>query len=78
MKGQLSAEMLIILAVVLAVALLLASQLLKSAGTASGNVENKTEAIFNKTNVGGVGDYCTDDAGCAGTLKCISNKCASA
>ncbi len=78
MKGQLSAEMLIILAVVLAVALLLASEMMKSAGTATGNVENKTGAIFNKTNVGGVGDYCTDDSGCAGTLKCVNNKCASA
>jgi hypothetical protein len=70
--------MLIILAVVLAVALLLASQLMKSAGQASGNVENRSEAIFNKTTVGGAGDYCTDDAGCAAPLKCVSNKCASA
>ena len=75
MKGQLSAEMLIILAVVLAVALLLASQLLKSAGTASGNVDNKTEAIFNKTNLGGSGDYCTDGTQCLSKVCEPDNTC---
>lgn len=79
MKGQLSAEMLIILAVVLAILLLVASQLLRTAGEASKKVEERSGAIFNKTDVGtgAAGDPCTTSADCKSGLFCdpITDSC---
>lgn len=79
MRGQLSAEMLIILAVVLAVLLLVASQLLKTAGEASEKVEEKSSAIFNITGAGNgdIGDPCTTNSDCKQDLFCdpITDTC---
>ncbi|MCD6549882.1 class III signal peptide-containing protein, partial [Candidatus Micrarchaeota archaeon] len=49
MKGQISAEMLIILAIVIAVAVVLASQLLKSTKTMSASINESTSTIKSQT-----------------------------
>lgn len=73
-KGQLSAEMLILLAVILAVVLLVASQLLKTANNASGKVDEKSQAVFEKSDAaieaakGNAGDYCVADSDCKSSV----------
>lgn len=70
MRGQLSAEMLILLAVLLAIALLVASQLLKTANTASSKIDQNSQAVFDKSDAaiaaskGNSGDYCVLDSDC--------------
>ncbi|MFA5077039.1 MAG: class III signal peptide-containing protein [Candidatus Micrarchaeia archaeon] len=49
MKGQLSAEMIILLAVVLAVVAIVAIQLTNTAQNASGAVENQSNKILERT-----------------------------
>ena len=68
MRGQLSAEMLIVLVIVLGLAILLASTMMNSASTASKSIEGKTDNVVN---------YCTSDLDCAGGKTCNtgSNKC---
>ena len=80
MRGQLSAEMLIVLVVILGLAVILASVMLKSANKAAANVEQKTNTVIGASNAGMVkaaaGDYCVVDADCE-TNSCdtYSNKC---
>ena len=80
MRGQLSAEMLIVLVVILGLAVILASVMLKSANKASEAVEQKTNAVIEASNAGAVkvatGGYCVVDADCE-TNSCdtYSNKC---
>ena len=68
MRGQLSAEMLIVLVIVLGLAILLASTMMNSASTASKSIEGKTDNVVN---------YCTSDLDCSGGKTCdtSSNKC---
>lgn len=68
MRGQLSAEMLIVLVVVLGLAILLANAMVSSANTASKSVQQKTENIA---------AYCTSDLDCAEGKSCdaSTNKC---
>ena len=74
MKGQLSAEMLIILSVVLAVALLLASQMMKGTTDISSAVENNTQKMIGETSKGVVGDPCDVGANnCTRGLVCNTN-----
>ncbi|VVC01677.1 Uncharacterised protein [uncultured archaeon] len=80
MKGQLSAEMLIVLVIILGLAAILASVMLKSAGKAAGAVEQKTETIINASNAGAAkaasGEYCVVDADCElGSCDVYSNRC---
>ena len=80
-KGQLSAEMLVVLVVILGLAVILASTMLKSANKAAASADAKTNAVLEASDSGvakGVsGDYCAIDDDCASgicdvqTKKCI-------
>jgi len=78
-KGQLSVEMLVLLVVILGLAILVASTLMKSAGKASEKVEEKTGAVLEGGEVeatGSPGDYCVSDSGCrSGDSDTYSRKC---
>ncbi|MEM4554287.1 MAG: hypothetical protein QXT25_00350 [Candidatus Anstonellaceae archaeon] len=79
MKAQLSAEMLIVLVVILGVAVLAASVLVRSANKAAEKVEQKADAVFNTSDTtfkGASGAYCVSDSDCAsGICNTITNKC---
>ena len=70
MKGQLSAEMLIVLVIVLGLAVLLATTLMKTAKDTGGKVEQKAESISN---------ICTTDSECTaigmGSCDTATNRC---
>ena len=83
LKGQLSAEMLILLAVILALVLLVSSQLLKTTQAASDKVEQSSESAFGKADAaieaskGDAGDYWISDGDCkSGTCDSIEGRCA--
>ena len=80
MRGQLSAEMLIVLVVILGLAVILASVMLKSANKAADSVAEKTDAVIDASNAGSVkssaGGYCTVDYDCeSDSCNVYSNKC---
>ena len=80
MRGQLSAEMLIVLVVILGLAVILASVMLKSANKAAANVEQKTDTVINASSGTAIraatGDYCVVNADCeTGSCDTYSNKC---
>lgn len=78
MKGQLSLEMLIIIVVVLGLAVLLASTMMKSADRAAGNIESKAGTVFNASDnagKGGAGAYCSSDGNCLSGTCGLDNKC---
>lgn len=72
MKGQLSAEMLILIVVILAIVAIAASQLLKTTETTAGKVDAQSERLLEKTDKalkeksGGV---------CASDEDCLSKRC---
>ncbi|MFA6328015.1 MAG: hypothetical protein WCY41_01070 [Candidatus Micrarchaeia archaeon] len=80
-KGQLSAEMLVVLVVILGLAVILASTMMNSAKKAANSADQKTNAVLEASDSGvakGVsGDYCAADSDCASstcdtyTKKCI-------
>ena len=80
-KGQLSAEMLVVLVVILGLAVILASTLMKSASKAANAADQKTDAVLQASDSGvakGIsGDYCATDSDCASnscdtyTKKCV-------
>ncbi|MGV8176378.1 MAG: class III signal peptide-containing protein [Candidatus Bilamarchaeaceae archaeon] len=72
MKGQISAEMLILLVVVLAIVALAAMTMMGSAKKASEGVQGKTEEI-----VSGVDEVAKGDSGaaCVKDANCRSNSC---
>ncbi len=80
-KGQLSAEMLVVLVVILGLAVILASTLMKSASKAANAADQKTDAVLQASNSsvinGASGDYCATDSDCASnscdtyTKKCV-------
>ena len=80
-KGQLSAEMLVVLVVILGLAVILASTLMKSANKAANAADQKTNAVLEASNSGVVkgmgGDYCAADSDCTSnscdtyTKKCV-------
>ena len=79
-KGQLSAEMLVVLVVILGVAVILASTLLKSANKAAASADAKTNAVLeasdNGTLKGAIGDYCASNADCeSGSCDTYTKKC---
>ena len=65
-RGQLSAEMLIVLVVILGLVVLLASVMLKSANKAADNIEQKTDSVLGMSNFtfGNPGDPCKIDDDC--------------
>lgn len=67
-KGQLSAEMLVVLVIILGLAVILASTMMKSASQAAGKIEEKTSTILEASEpsefVGKAGDYCTKNEDC--------------
>jgi len=80
-KGQLSAEMLVVLVVILGLAVILASTMLKSASKAASSADAKTNEVLEISAKGATkgvsGDYCTADADCTSescdtfTKKCV-------
>jgi type II secretory pathway pseudopilin PulG len=74
-KGQLSAEMLVVLVVILGLAVILASTMLKSANKAAASADAKTNAVLEASDQGVLkgtaGDYC------ASNFDCESNSCDS-
>lgn len=79
MRGQISIEMILILAAILAVAFILATQLQNITNKASDAVEQKTDQILDLTNVSGdEGDgreFCLSNTDCPGDLICVNNYC---
>jgi len=73
MKGQLSAEMLILIAVVLAVVAIAAMQMLGSAKSTSDKIENQTENVGRITDAAvksQEGEYCFEVSDCRSGLSC--------
>ena len=80
MKGQLSAEMLIVLVVILGVAVLVASVMLKSANKAAEKIGQKTDDVLNSADAsamkGAAGEFCVSDSDCkSGKCDSYSKKC---
>lgn len=72
MKGQLSAEMLILIVVVLAIVAIAASQLMKTSEKTAGKIDQTAGELFNKTDAalkGKAGEVC------AVSNDCISDSC---
>jgi len=66
-RGQLSAEMLILIVVVLAVVAIVAAQLIQTAQTGGEEIEEETGEIFEKMETatkGKAGDLCLEDSDC--------------
>jgi len=79
-KGQLSAEMLVVLVVILGLAVILASTMMKSASKAATAADQKTNAVLEASDSGvtkGIsGDYCAVNADCAsGSCDTYTKKC---
>ena len=78
MKGQLSAEMLLMIVVVLAIAAIAANQLLGSAKDTSANIDNQTERINTMTAEAmksQEGESCISDDDCREGLICRGYRC---
>lgn len=77
MKGQLSAEMLILIVVVLAVVAIVATQLLKTAEKSGEAIDAQSQAILDKSEAAikaKKGDFCVKDEDCLSN-KCFENSC---
>ena len=73
MRGQLSAEMMILIVVVLAIVAIAATQLLGSAQEAAGQISNQTGELTVKTNAAmksGKGEFCVVPEDCEEGLTC--------
>jgi len=78
MRGQLSLEMLIVIVVVLGLAVLLASTMMKSAEKTADKITQKADAVLNTSDAAGKGasgGYCTSDSGCLSGNCGLDNKC---
>ncbi|MBI2079876.1 class III signal peptide-containing protein [Candidatus Micrarchaeota archaeon] len=76
-KGQLSAEMLILIVVILAILAIVATQLLNTAQKSSEKIESQSTAILEKTEKavkGKEGSFCVNDDECL-SGSCIDNTC---
>jgi len=71
MRGQLSAEMLILITVVLAIVAIAATQLLNTAGDTAKNVNDSTSVISDMS------IPCSDDADCKKMCSSSKGKCGS-
>ena len=70
MKGQISAEMIVLLVVILALVALVATNLMKSAETLGGGIEEK----MNKT-AEAIAQSCTVDLECPSGKTCVNGRC---
>ncbi len=73
MKGQLSAEMLIMIVVILAIVGIAASQLLGTAKETGASIDNQTERINRlaaESMKSDAGEACVDDSDCLSGLSC--------
>lgn len=78
MKGQLSAEMLILMVVILAVVAVAATQLLSSAketGASIGEQTRKLNDIATQEMKSQEGGFCFEDEDCQDSLRCERNRC---
>ncbi len=78
MKGQLSAEMLVMIVVVLAVVAIAASQLLGSAKQTGAGIRNETERIGRmaaESMKSAEGEYCIYPEDCVQGLSCSDYRC---
>ena len=79
MKGQLSAEMLILIAVVVAVVAIAATRLISTAKSSSEQVGNQSQeigAMAEKSMKAKPGEFCVDDGGClSGSCGCPDPDC---
>lgn len=67
MKGQLSAEMLLLIVVLLAVVAIVAAQVMGSAQEAGSKIDEKSEGLYEQIDTGskaGAGGFCTEDEDC--------------
>ena len=79
MRGQLSAEMLVLIVVVLAVVAIVAMQLTKTGQQTSQKIEERSSSIINATESAfkkKAGVTCSSDSECESN-NCISNICYS-
>jgi len=77
MRGQISIEMILVLAAILAIAFILVTQLQKTAAKAGETVENRSNAILGVGNTSGLldsGQPCTLDSECK-SGSCVFNTC---
>ncbi len=77
MRGQMSAEMLILIVVVLALVAIVANQLLNTAEKSSEKIESQGQAILEKTDAAvkvKTGGFCVKDIECL-SGKCFENAC---
>ncbi len=78
MKGQLSAEMLVLIVVVLAVVAIAAVQLVGTAKETSGNIDKQSEKL-NEMTAEAIkspeGGYCFDDGDCQDGFSCNRYRC---
>ena len=73
MKGQLSAEMLVLIAVVIAVVAIAATQLIKSAEKSSNEIDKRSDDVLattEKAMKSRKGESCNNDDSCAEGLTC--------
>ena len=78
MKGQFSAEMLIMIVVILAVVAIASSQIIGTAKETSGNIKKQTERLNELTSEAvksQEGGFCVDDEDCESSLSCDEYKC---
>jgi len=78
MKGQLSAEMLILIVVVMAVVAIAASQMMGTAKDMSGNISEQTNRIglmASESMKSGEGGFCINESDCMDGLTCPEHRC---
>ena len=78
MRGQLSAEMLVLIVVVMAIVGIAATQLVGTAKETSGNIDKQTEKLGEMTAravKSKEGGYCVEDEDCIDGLSCESYRC---
>lgn len=76
-KGQVSAEMLLVLVVIVAVVAIVATQLIGGAKETGAKITNMTEKVIEKAEGSvsvGPGGYCIEDSDCQ-SGRCVENRC---
>ena len=77
MKGQLSAEMLILIAVVLAIVALVAHQMMSTAEKGADQIEEQANSLFQSSEEfakAKEGQFCVEDEDCL-SESCVDNVC---
>ncbi len=77
MKGQLSAEMLILIVVVLAIVALVANQMLSTAEKGADKIDEQSDDLFSKTDEftkADEGEFCVENDDCLSD-SCIDSHC---